>query len=174
MSAISTWILSITGIVLVGLLFDILLPNGKTNKIVKSIVALFTVLVIVSPLKNIDLNNFDFSNLFENFNIDSQFVSSIREDMVQTLKDDIQENLYENGYSGVKIDFEVSSSQENLQIRTVFVDLSNLVLLDNNLNINKYTNIVAIIKSLVDIKEDSIIFYEWRRKTNKKTFSKFV
>ena len=174
MSAISTWILSITGIVLVGLLFDILLPNGKTNKIVKSVVALFTVLVIVSPLKNIDLNNFDFSNLFENFNIDSQFVSSIREDMVQTLKDDIQENLYENGYSGVKIDFEVSSSQENLQIRTVFVDLSNLVLLDNNLNINKYTNIVAIIKSLVDIKEDSIIFYEWRRKTNKKTFSKFV
>ena len=160
MSAISTWILSITGIVLVGLLFDILLPNGKTNKIVKSVVALFTVLVIVSPLKNIDLNNFDFSNLFENFNIDSQFVSSLREDMVQTLKDDIQENLYENGYSRVKIDFEVSSSQENLQIRTVFVDLSNLVLLDNNLNINKYTNIVAIIKSLVDIKEDSIIFYE--------------
>ncbi len=160
MSAISTWILSITGIVLVGLLFDILLPNGKTNKIVKSVVALFTVLVIVSPLKNIDLNNFDFSNLFENFNIDSQFVSSITEDMVQTLKDDIQENLYENGYSGVKIDFEVSSSQENLQIKTVFVDLSNLVLLDNNLNINKYTNIVAIIKSLVDIKEDSIIFYE--------------
>ena len=54
--------------------------------------------------------------------------------------------------------------QEKLLIENVFVDLKNSVLSNKNMNINKYTNIIAIIKNLINIQEDSIIFYEWKRK----------
>ena len=50
MNGVSAWILSITGIILVSLVVEIILPNGKTNNLIKSIVSIFSVLIIISPL----------------------------------------------------------------------------------------------------------------------------
>ena len=56
MSQVSMWVLSIVSIVLIGVLIEVILPQGKTNKILKSVVAVVSVLVIVSPLKNLDID----------------------------------------------------------------------------------------------------------------------
>ena len=45
-------------------------------------------------------------------------------------------------------------------IKNLFVDLRDLVITDKKLNIDKYTNITAIIKNVISIKEEQIIFYE--------------
>ena len=62
MSEISNWILQITGIVLCGVLVEVLLPKGKLNKILKTILALFIVLVIIAPLKNSDIAIMDITS----------------------------------------------------------------------------------------------------------------
>lgn len=160
MGSISNWILSIIGMVLVLLLIDVLLPNGKTSKIIKSVLAVCFVLVIIMPIRNIDFNNFDYRNFFTDFTIDQEFVENVRENMVENLKKDCENNLENSGYLNVSVDFETSNIDENLQIKKVYVDLRNLVLLDEKLNIDKYTNIIAIIKSLVNIEEDCVVFYE--------------
>ncbi len=160
MSAISSWILGIAGIVLVGVLVEVLLPQGKLNKLLKSFVAVATILVIVSPLKNIDPNTLDFSKLFDPIKIDNNFVEERQKGMIISLQEEIEKNLNSNGYLNVKVKIDGVVSAEKCEIKNVFVDLENLVLLDEKLNIDKYTNIVAIIQKSIDVNKEDIIFYE--------------
>lgn len=160
MSAISSWILGIAGIVLVGVLVEVLLPQGKLNKLLKSIVAVATIFVIVSPLKNIDPKTLDFSKLFNPIKIDNNFVEERQKGMIISLQEEIEKNLNSNGYSNIKVKIDGVVSAEKCEIKNVFVDLENLVLLDEKLNIDKYTNIVAIIQKSIDVNKEVIIFYE--------------
>ena len=61
------WIMSIVGITALGVLMDILLPEGETSKYIKGIFALFTVFVIIYPLPKIVNGNFDYNSLFNIF-----------------------------------------------------------------------------------------------------------
>lgn len=163
MEKVSGWLLSVVGIVIIALLVDILLPVGKTSKLIKSVLAIFSVFVIISPIKQLDINNFNLSSFLGSIQIDSNFVEDRNYEKLKSLERTIEKNLEENGYSGIKIQLQGEFTQEKANISRIFVDLHNLVLKDENLNINKYTNIVAIIKKVVTIKEECIIFYEWSR-----------
>ena len=48
MSSISIWILSIIGVVMIGVLVEIILPEGKTNTLLKSVVAVASIFIIIS------------------------------------------------------------------------------------------------------------------------------
>ena len=160
MSEISSWILQITGVVLCSVLVEILFPKGKLNKMLKSVLAVFIVLVVVSPLKNIDITNLNFSSIFDGLTIDKNFVELREGEKIDGLEKTIEENLEMNGYGNAKVNIVGSFDDEKLNIETIFVDLSGLVLSDDSLNINKYTNIVAVIKNLINVSEGKVIFYE--------------
>lgn len=158
MEAISTWILSLCGMVLVGLLIDIIMPQKVLTKFVKTLVGVFTLFVAISPFTNFDINKFGLNDIFSSIQIDSGFINNREEEKVDAVKKSIEESLNNNGYKNVQIDLNIN--QENGLITGVFVDLKNLVLSGQNVNIDKYTNIVAIIKQFVTINEDKIVFYE--------------
>lgn len=160
MSFISKYIILVVSIVLLGVLIDGILPEGKMNKILKSVIAIMSILVIISPLKNIDISNLNLNNFFGGINIDSQFVEDRKLERIESISTSTQKALEENGYKGIKIRLDYTFSNEDLKINTIFVDLKNLVLLDKDLNIDKYTKIVAIIKKTINIKEENIVFYE--------------
>lgn len=160
MSFISKYIILVVSIILLGVLIDGILPEGKMNKILKSVIAIMSILVIISPLKNIDISNLNLNNFFGGINIDSQFVEDRKLERIESISTSTQKALEENGYKGIKIRLDYTFSNEDLKINTIFVDLKNLVLLDKDLNIDKYTKIVAIIKKTINIKEENIVFYE--------------
>ena len=60
----SIWITSIVGVVTLGVLLDIIVPEGEINKYIKAVFALVTVLVIVAPLPRLIEADFDIGNLF--------------------------------------------------------------------------------------------------------------
>ena len=93
MSEISNWILQITGIVLCGVLVEVLLPKGKLNKILKTILALFIVMVIIAPLKNSDIAKLNFSNIFGELNIDKSFVERREGEKIEMLEQMFASNL---------------------------------------------------------------------------------
>lgn len=47
------WIISITGVICLGILLDIVLPDGKTTKYIRGAFSLIVILVIVSPLPSL-------------------------------------------------------------------------------------------------------------------------
>ena len=161
MEKVSTWLLSVVGIVIIALLVDILLPVGKTSKLIKSVLAIFSIFVFISPLKHIDLNSFNIESFFGNISIDSNFVENRNNEKLRALEKNIEENLAENGYLNIDVQLKGEYTEEKAKISNIFVYLSDLVLKDEKLNIDKYTNIVAVIKKFVSIKEENIIFYEW-------------
>lgn len=66
------WVLSIAGVIVFGVLLDVVLPQGKTAKYLKGIFAILVVYVIVAPLpkalgkaekwvENFDESSFEFS-----------------------------------------------------------------------------------------------------------------
>ncbi|MBQ9792612.1 MAG: hypothetical protein IJW32_02560 [Clostridia bacterium] len=161
MSGISSWILSITGIIIVTLLVEIILPNGKTNKLIKSIIAIFSIFVIISPLNKFDISSLNPTSIFQSeIQLDSNFIDNRNKEKVIAYEGLIKDSLLQNGYKNIKISLKAAFDGEKLIFENAFVDLRDLVLLGNTLNINKYTNIIAIIKKVITIEEEKIVFYE--------------
>jgi len=159
MSDVSKWIISISGMVLIGVLIEVVLPDGKMSKLLKSVVGVFSVLIIILPLKNFDFKSLSFSNI-NNFLIDEEFVSERENEKIILVEKSLENNLELNGYKSVSIKIVGDYSGSELKITNVFVDISNIVLSSEMLNIDKYTNIMAIIKISLDVSEDCVIFYE--------------
>ena len=155
----SSWILSVLGLAFIGILSDFIIPNGKMQSIVKTVVAIFSMLIVLKPLKTFDFSKLNFFNI-NDLKVNSQFVQTYQDEKIEKLKLDIENCLTNSGYYNVKLDI---FRDEKDRISSICVDLSELVLSNKNLNTNKYTNIIAIIKQFVYIKEDCIAFYEWRK-----------
>ena len=152
----SSYIISIIGIIFVGVLAEVIIPNGKMHSVVKTTTAIFTILCIIKPFKSFDFSNYNFftTSLY----VDSSFVQNYEEEKTDKLIEDIEISLKNSGFSNVKIRVE---KDEKKLISSIYVDLTKLVLTSENLNINKYTNIMAIIKQFVNISGENIYFYEW-------------
>jgi hypothetical protein len=159
LSEISKWIISICGIVLVGVLIEVVLPDGRTSKLLKTIVGIFSVLIIILPLKNFDFGTLDFSGLTD-LVIDEEFVKERESEKIAYVENELENNLELNGYLNVSVKIDGEYNSDELQISSLYVDIENMVLNDEALNINKYTNIVAIIKASVEVSEENVIFYE--------------
>lgn len=158
MGQISSWLISICGIVLIGVLVDLVLPQKKFANVVKTVVAVATMLIIIRPIANIDLSKIDFNFLSSSITVDNKFIDLRNLEKIDALSSSIELSLSNNGYKNIDISFDIDS--EKMLINTVFVDLSKLVLSDKNLNINKYTNIVAIVRQFVNISQGQVVFNE--------------
>ena len=159
----STWIISITGVILLGVLVDIILPEGQTNKYLKSIFSFFIVFTIVSPLPSLlnkDISLYDFIDTKEVY-IDTTFISQINVQKLNVIKADLLEKLESKGYSDIYISITADIYSENMQIDRIFVDLSNLVIDENiaNINSNKYKAVTDIVVEMTGVKEEKITVY---------------
>lgn len=146
------------GMAFIGIIVEVLMSKNKNLKLIKSIIAIITIMLVIRPLTLFDYKNINLNEISSHINIDSNFIDLRNQERLNSLSNEISQTLANNGYKNTIISFKVDD--ENSLINTVFVDLSKLVLTDKNLNINKYTNIVAIIKQFVNIKEGQVVFNE--------------
>ena len=161
MSSVSVWVLTIVGVIFVNVIVEIIMPEGKMNKLIKGLVSIFMVFAMVSPLPFVSLDKIDFGKFFDNniTQVDDKFVENINLQKIAQYETLIKETLYKNGYKDVGIIITNDYIDYDIKINQVYVGLTNLVLNDKNLNIDKYTNIKKIILGLVEVKEENILFY---------------
>ncbi len=161
MSSVSVWVLTIVGVIFVNVIVEIIMPEGKMNKLIKGLVSIFMVFAMVSPLPFVSLDKIDFGKFFDNntTQVDDKFVENINLQKIAQYETLIKETLHKNGYKDVSIIITSDYIDYDIKINQVYVDLTNLVLNDKNLNIDKYTNIKKIILGLVEVKEENILFY---------------
>lgn len=88
------WILSISGVICLGILLEIVLPDGKVAKYVKGAFSLLVVLAIAAPLPALVKKNF-------NINIDTDIFKTSGEEYVdayiKSFKEKAQDALTEKG-----------------------------------------------------------------------------
>lgn len=149
----TSWVLSIVGVVFLGMLLDIAYPNGKTNKLCKSIFGLITLVVIINPIFkiNLEIRKEDF--------IDNFLESSLNDVKINMYISEIENNLLLSGIDGVFVEIDSKIDKNNITIENINIDISQAVLLKDFENINKYEVIVNEVKKVVDIDEEGIVIY---------------
>ena len=158
----SGYLLTLLGIVLLGVLIDVILPSGSTSKYISGIFAIFVMFVIISPVLNWIKNDYKISDYFTSTDIqlNQNLLYSINNSKIDALQTEIEQYLSDNGYEGVDIDIQFKIEADNVIITQVLVYLQNLVINDKSPNINKYVYIRQAVQAYVAVTEEVIVFCE--------------
>jgi len=149
----TSWLLGVIGIVFLGVLLEIVYPNGKTNVFCRGIFGIFAVAVMLSPI--LKLKNIDFDVNY----VDETLVNNINDAKENYYKIKIEQVLKNNAINGAIVELEGKTTNNEYEIENIFIDTSELVLTENLTNINKYEVITQTILETIDIDKERIIVY---------------
>ena len=162
MESISAWILSIAGICMLSVIIDLVIPDGKTNTIIKNVFSYAIVLVVILPLSKLFINNTDLNDLFSpvDFPMQDNYIYNVNQAKLDKWTQDINDDLVNGGIYGAVVSISANIFERNMEINAVYVDLYNVVISNENKNINIKTEVVRVVLNYINIKEDKVIFYE--------------
>lgn len=156
----SGYILSILGIVIAGVLIDIIMPSGTINKYIKSIYSIFVVAVLLNPLIKFLHKNHNFTVKYKDYEINSNLIDYIYQSKVNSLEINIEKLLEDNGFKQVDIIFDYSIENDELIYKSCTLNLKNMVIDADKQHINKYEYIKDIVKQNTNLKDGEIIINE--------------
>lgn len=132
MSAVSSWLLSITGVVILSVLAEFVLPEGQINKYVKVIFAFATLLVIIMPLPNLFNKSFDIDKFFHSESIiQEDYIYQRNIDKLDLLSKQISQQIEKEGIRHVDVSINANVFAEKLEIYGIHVDLCDIEYAEN-------------------------------------------
>lgn len=153
----SGWLLNIIGIIFVGVLFEIILPDGKTNNFIKHVFTIFLLFTIISPISSFINNNFTLNTDVDV--VDENFIYVTNLNKISELEKTITNNLEKVGIKNVSVILNSNIFETDLIIDSVYVDVTNKKL-ENNVSESEYKNkIKKIILKTVNVDSEDIIIY---------------
>lgn len=132
MNNVSSYILTIAGVILISVVVELVLPDGQMSKYIKSIFSFFIIGVIISPLPSL-LSIKNVSSIFEynDYQIQEGYISFLNNSKLETLEVEEEKFLCENGYLNVDIELKGEDlSTADLIIKNVYVNFDNLIIED--------------------------------------------
>ncbi len=126
------WLLSIVGVVCLGLLLEIVMPDGQTTKYVRGAFSLLVIFVVVSPLPSFFKNGAKLELGEISVYADESYVAGVDDRIVAEKESKIKTALSQNGYDAdVKI---TTTGRNNTDIVEIVVKIQKSVLTDENVN----------------------------------------
>lgn len=166
LSEVSSWVMSIAGVICLSVIIELVIPDGQMNKYVKGIFGFITLFVIILPIPKIMNREIDLSNVFDyesSVKIDQEYIYQLNLDKMNMLKGKIESEILKYGYKNVSVYLNCNIFDNVMQIKSVSVDLSKLSISENaeHNDISKIRkHITAIIKSYIEIDEEEVRFSE--------------
>ncbi len=145
----SGWILSVTAVICLTVLMDIVMPDGQMNKYVKGITSLIVVFVVVSPLASIFKGEFDFSLKSEEFKNDSVIAARLEAGNIV-----YDEKACEFAFENLGIDAEISIAVNKGEKKAAII-IAKQVLDEKDMNI-LITQVTEIVEKIADVKRENI------------------
>ena len=160
MTTISSWVLSIAGVCVLSVLIDLFLPEGKMNSHIKTVFNFVIILVIIMPLPKLFKSSFDGSSIFtsEDIILQEDYIYQLNRDKLTMIENNIEKKLTDEGFLNIEISVYADIFTTQMIVETVFVDLSNLVIENNGQHIHIEKEVVEVIKSFIEIKEEDVVF----------------
>ncbi len=152
----TAWILSIVGIVFVGIIFDMISPEGKLSTFIKSIFAIITLFVIVSPIPKLLQKKWNWD---WNFEWSDEYLQSVTTGKVLYYQDQIRQNLENMGYQQVDVLIEWNQENSTQNMEKIYIDFTKYVLNGGDKHKIEYEKIEEMIVKLINIEKENIIFY---------------
>ena len=157
---LTAYILLILGIVMAGIVIDVIVPSGTINKYVKSIFSIFVLAVILMPVVK-------FISTAQNVQVDigeqkvnETLLNYIFRERISSMEKDIAEGLNKEGFKNIDIIINYSIKDNELSINSCEVNLKKLEISASSQHINKYEFIIGFVKERTNLTDEVIIFNE--------------
>ena len=159
----TAYILSVVGIVFLGVLVDVIMPEGVMNKYIKGMFGIVALFVIISPVAQLVNSDFNIKEVFYDSNatvVDKDFLEATNNQIKKQLEVTLETQLLNSGFENTDVEIECNLSAEQFTIKKVNIDISKMVINQNMVHINKYTEIKKIVTEFVDVKESDVVINE--------------
>ena len=159
----TSYVLSIVGIAFLGVLVDVIMPDGEMNKYVKGVFAIIAMCVIISPLPKLFGGEIDLtSSLYDSkaSSVDVDFLIATQKQMEKELEISLKNRLKDEGFYEIEVDILTEMSNYNFQIKKVVIDIKNMVMSEENQHINKYVKIKEIAQNYLKLEESDVVINE--------------
>ena len=163
MASVSSYILSVVGVVFLGVLVDVIMPDGEMNKYVKGVFSLVALVVIISPVQKLFNSDFSVENIFydtTSIQIYNDFIEATLKQMKMQYENILIAKLKDKGFENVDVEILAEMSNYEISIKKVILDISKMVINSNAEHINKYEDIKAIVLENFDVEESDVIINE--------------
>lgn len=138
----TAWIVSIVGVICLGVLLEIVLPEGQTTKYVKGAFSLLVVFVIVAPIPAFLKTDWKIDFEQSEYRADTVFIYETVTSQIESVERDVEDYLLINGY-----DAQVKITLEDYSINKIRkIEISVLMNKKDAENMQKH---IGIIKELV-------------------------
>ena len=152
------WIMSICGVAFLGVMIDIISPEGKMNKFVKSIFSIIFLFVLVQPVINL-VKTAKFGIATNNeIVIDYQLLDVINEQKCSALAEQVVAKLIDEGYANYGVEIKGNLNNNKIIVSKVIISCPSYVLYDNYENINISENITNIVSNFLNVDKEVIVF----------------
>ena len=157
----SSWVMSIVGVVCLGVLLDLIVPEGQTNKYIKGVFALLIIFVIISPLPALVGKKFDLKLNSTSYTVNTQYLETIDNYKIENKIDTLECFISGSGYSSdVTVTKEKSGTVYTKKdavskISNIEIVLPKLVLNESDMNI-LITNIKTFTSRLFAVEENLV------------------
>lgn len=133
------WVLSVCGIIILTVILHVIMPAGKTGKIIKSIFSIMCLLVFIRPVLNFKNSDFSFQNVFNQSEViyQNDFLDYYFSEKTKRAQLGCEEYIKEQcgKVCEVKIIYE-TDDQSNLIVKKVQIVTKNSVIADKNEHID--------------------------------------
>ena len=163
MDKLTSWILSIAGVALLGVLLDLIVAEGRTQKYIRSIFGIITVVVIAGPLVGLAKGDWAFDFKLNNattagVQTDANYLTNVYKNKVNIMERGLEKYLAENGYDKAAADITVDVYSENMRIISVHINLKNAVISGEKTHIDKYTEVSRLAAACLNVGKEVIFF----------------
>jgi len=151
----SSWLISVTGIIVIGVIVELLMTDSAMSKFVRSIYAFFILLVVVAPLPNLFRSGAEVGGWIEP---DGELLTQINSMSLAASQQRIERELQRAGFEGVIVTLTQCRDSPNFQIDRVFVNACGVQ--PPRPNINTRTEIIRIVTTILNIDEGRVIYHD--------------
>lgn len=165
LSTISSWILSIAGVVCLSTIVELILPSGQMNRYIKAIFSFIIIFVIIMPIpKLLKMNiNLDKNFIEQEIPVQEDYLYQLNLNKLMKIKEETEEELQVKGYKNVIVSLNADIFVEKIEIKSINVDITRLVISDKLSHtsiVDVRRDIAKIVQNHVDIEEGKIFFDE--------------
>ena len=131
------YVISIGAVILVTTVLTIIIPQGKIGKFVKGFFSIIITLVILSPLSNLSLDEFNLNDFNVNSKYQHDFLYYVAENKIASLEQDSQIILENSGIKNAEVDIDfIVNDDYSTSIKNVKINLKKAVIISNGQHIN--------------------------------------
>jgi hypothetical protein len=159
MESLSAWILSILGVVILGVLVDLVTAEGKTQRYIRSIFGIITVFVIVLPLPSLVKRDFAYEwnrSVTPAVNYDGAYLESVYREKTAVIERGAQSFLAANGFAGVAVTLSVDGYKADMTVLCVYADTKNAVIAADKAHIDKYSAVRDLLSRYIGVAPEKV------------------